>query len=74
MLGCEERKGVGEVRVGQAGRGGARGGERPMGAAACGGRGFKGRARGKWREAGRRRHLRTAIHWGGGVRLEGRES
>ena len=35
----------GEVRIGQAGRGRALGGERPMGAAASGGRGFKERAR-----------------------------
>ena len=30
--------------MGQGGRGSARGGEKPMGTAACGGRGFKGRA------------------------------
>ena len=37
-----ETKGVRRrVRIGQAGRGRARGDERPMGAAACGGRGFK---------------------------------
>ena len=35
----------GEVRIGQARRGRARGAERPKGTAACGGRGFKGRAR-----------------------------
>ena len=33
-----------EVRIGQAGRGRAQGGDRPMGAAAYGGKGFKGRA------------------------------
>ena len=33
-----------EVRIGQGGRGWAEGSERPMGTAACGGKGFKGRA------------------------------
>ena len=33
-----------EVKIGQRGRRRAQGGERPMGTAACGGRGFKGRA------------------------------
>ena len=37
-------RGCGEVRIGQGGRGRAQGGERPMGAAACWGEGFKGRA------------------------------
>ena len=32
-----------------------------MGAAACGGKGFKGNGKGKWREAKRRRELQTAI-------------
>ena len=41
----KRKGGVGGVRIGQAGGGRARGGERPMGVAACGGRGFKGRTR-----------------------------
>ena len=36
-------RGCGEVRIGQGGRGRAQGGERLMGTAACGGKGFKGR-------------------------------
>ena len=36
------------------------GGERPTGAAACGGRGFRERDKGKWREADRCRPLQTA--------------
>ena len=39
------RKAESEVRIGQAGRGRVREGARPMGAAACRGRGFKERAR-----------------------------
>ena len=55
------RRGVG---IGQGGRGRAQGGERRMGAAAYGGKGFKGRASGKWREANRRRPLQTTTQPG----------
>ena len=56
-----EREGVwgGEDRPDR-GRGRARGGERPMGTAAYGGRGFKGKGSGKWREADSCRRLQTA--------------
>ena len=55
---------TGVVRIGQSGGTRALGGERPMGTATYGGKGFKGKDKGKGQEVNAGRQLRTAIHTG----------